>query len=56
VRGDAAALEGYSPPGPGIDHIEVRGASPSPLRIWPDDRRMKDGMLLSDHAPVELDL
>jgi hypothetical protein len=56
VAGDAAALQGYSAPGPWIDHIEVRGASPSPLRTWPDERRLREGMLLSDHAPVELDL
>jgi hypothetical protein len=56
VAGPAAALEGYSAPGPWIDHIEVRGPSPSPLRTWPDERRVREGMLLSDHAPVELDL
>jgi endonuclease/exonuclease/phosphatase family metal-dependent hydrolase len=56
VAGPAAALDGYSPPGPWIDHIELRGATPSPLRTWPDARRLRDGMLLSDHAPVELDL
>jgi endonuclease/exonuclease/phosphatase family metal-dependent hydrolase len=56
VSGDAAVLDGYSAPGPWIDHIEVRGAVPSPLRTWPDERRTKEGMLLSDHAPVELDL
>ncbi|HZO61480.1 MAG TPA: endonuclease/exonuclease/phosphatase family protein [Gaiellaceae bacterium] len=50
------ALEGYSEPGPGIDHVTVRGAVPSPVRIWPDGRRLREGMLLSDHAPVELDL
>ena len=56
VAGPAAALDGYSAPGPWIDHIEVRGPSPSPLRTWPDERRVREGMLLSDHAPVELDL
>jgi endonuclease/exonuclease/phosphatase family metal-dependent hydrolase len=50
------ALEGYSEPGPGIDHIAVRGADPSPLRVWPDERRRRDGMLLSDHSPIELEL
>jgi endonuclease/exonuclease/phosphatase family metal-dependent hydrolase len=49
-------LEGYSEPGPGIDHIAVRGAGPSAMRVWPDARRRLDGMLLSDHAPIELDL
>jgi len=40
----------------GIDHILVRGAKASPLRVWPDERRTRDGMLLSDHPPVELDV
>ena len=47
---------GFSEPGPGIDHILVRGANVSPLRRWPDDQRTHAGRLLSDHAPVELDL
>jgi endonuclease/exonuclease/phosphatase family metal-dependent hydrolase len=47
---------GFSEPGPGIDHILVRGAASSPLRRWPDAQRMYDGRLLSDHAPVELEL
>jgi endonuclease/exonuclease/phosphatase family metal-dependent hydrolase len=49
-------LGGYSEPGPGIDHIAVRGATPSPLRVWRDDLRRRSGLLLSDHAPVELTL
>jgi endonuclease/exonuclease/phosphatase family metal-dependent hydrolase len=56
VWGDSAAVEGFSRPGVGIDHILVRGAEPSPLRTWPDERRTRGGMLLSDHAPIELDL
>jgi endonuclease/exonuclease/phosphatase family metal-dependent hydrolase len=56
VEGAAAALAGWSDPGPWIDHVLVRGAVPSPLRAWPDERRRGTGMLLSDHAPVELDL
>jgi endonuclease/exonuclease/phosphatase family metal-dependent hydrolase len=47
---------GFTAPGPGIDHILVRGASASPLHVWPDERRRRDGMLLSDHAPVELEI
>ena len=50
------ALDAYSEPGPGIDHIAVRGATPSPLRVWRDDLRRRNGLLLSDHAPVELSL
>jgi endonuclease/exonuclease/phosphatase family metal-dependent hydrolase len=56
VEAGHAVLEGYSAPGPGIDHIAVRGAVPSALRVWPDVRRRRKGMLLSDHAPIELDL
>jgi endonuclease/exonuclease/phosphatase family metal-dependent hydrolase len=54
VLGELAG-EGYSSPGPGIDHILVRGAGlERPLTRWPDERRLLDGKLLSDHAPVEL--
>jgi endonuclease/exonuclease/phosphatase family metal-dependent hydrolase len=55
-RAGQIALQGYSEPGPGIDHIAVRGATPSPLRVWRDDLRRRNGLLLSDHAPVELSL
>jgi endonuclease/exonuclease/phosphatase family metal-dependent hydrolase len=47
---------GFSESGPGIDHILVRGATTSPLRRWPDDQRRHGDRLLSDHAPVELDV
>jgi endonuclease/exonuclease/phosphatase family metal-dependent hydrolase len=47
---------GFSKPGPGIDHILVRGAESSPVRRWDDARRARGGVLLSDHAPVELDV
>jgi endonuclease/exonuclease/phosphatase family metal-dependent hydrolase len=47
---------GYSDPGPWIDHILVRDARASALRVWPDQRRLREGMLLSDHAPIELEL
>ena len=45
---------GFSAPGPGIDHVLVRGAAATPLELWPADRRRVEGRLLSDHAPVEL--
>jgi endonuclease/exonuclease/phosphatase family metal-dependent hydrolase len=45
---------GFSGPGPGIDHILVRGAPATPTRPWADRRRRRDGLLLSDHAPVEV--
>jgi endonuclease/exonuclease/phosphatase family metal-dependent hydrolase len=44
---------GFTGEGPGIDHILVRGDDPSALEVWRDERRRLDGMLLSDHAPVE---
>jgi endonuclease/exonuclease/phosphatase family metal-dependent hydrolase len=40
----------------GIDHVLVRGAETSTPRRWPTERRRVDGHLLSDHAPVEVDV
>ena len=37
----------------GIDHILVRGLEASPPLRWPVERRLHEGRLLSDHAPVE---
>ncbi len=51
-----ALLPGYSDPGPYIDHLLVRGAEPSPLHAWPDERRRRNGILLSDHTPIELQI
>ncbi|HEY3962810.1 MAG TPA: endonuclease/exonuclease/phosphatase family protein, partial [Gaiellaceae bacterium] len=64
VMSDTAALQslvgsewGFSAPGPRIDHILVRGAQVTPLRVWDENRRRRsDGSLLSDHAPVELEI
>lgn len=56
VAADGARLEGFSNPGPGIDHLAVRGVEPGALRVWPDERRLRNGMLLSDHAPIELEI
>jgi endonuclease/exonuclease/phosphatase family metal-dependent hydrolase len=50
----APRLDGYSPPGPGIDHVLVRGASVGPVVVWPEERRALRGRVLSDHAPVEV--
>lgn len=48
---------GFSAAGPGIDHILVRGAAVSEPRVWELDRRRRaDGTLLSDHAPVEVEI
>jgi endonuclease/exonuclease/phosphatase family metal-dependent hydrolase len=47
-------LPGFSPPGPGIDHIVVRGAKASRLHIWAQAGHTTGAGVLSDHAPVEL--
>ena len=47
-------IEDYSAPGPGIDHVLVRGADASALHVWPREARLQNGAVLSDHAPVEL--
>jgi endonuclease/exonuclease/phosphatase family metal-dependent hydrolase len=51
-----ASLEvpGFSAPHGGIDDILVRGVHASPLVVWPLERRRQNGVVLSDHAPVEL--
>ena len=46
----------WSKAGPHIDHVLVRGAETSAVRVWSDDERRYDGKLLSDHAPVEVEL
>jgi endonuclease/exonuclease/phosphatase family metal-dependent hydrolase len=40
----------------GIDHILVRGLAAGEPHAWPPERRLHDGRLLSDHAPVEVDV
>jgi endonuclease/exonuclease/phosphatase family metal-dependent hydrolase len=49
----APVLPGYSPPGPGIDHVLVRGAPSTRVSVWPPERRTVGATVLSDHAPVE---
>jgi endonuclease/exonuclease/phosphatase family metal-dependent hydrolase len=41
-------------PGPNIDHIVVAGIEHGPLEVWPAARRLHNGAVLSDHAPVEM--
>jgi endonuclease/exonuclease/phosphatase family metal-dependent hydrolase len=48
------AAWGFSEPGPGIDHVLVRGAASTPEQAWQPERRRIAGMLVSDHAPVEV--
>jgi endonuclease/exonuclease/phosphatase family metal-dependent hydrolase len=45
---------GFSALGPHVDHVLVRGAPAGPVERWPNERRRRDGVLLSDHAPVEV--
>jgi endonuclease/exonuclease/phosphatase family metal-dependent hydrolase len=59
VLGELAARidEGYAPVTQGAVQILVRGrVMMSGLRIWPEAERMLDGVVLSDHAPVEVDV
>jgi endonuclease/exonuclease/phosphatase family metal-dependent hydrolase len=51
-----AELWGFSRPGPDIDQVLVRGAEVSELRVWESERRERGDVLLSDHAPVELEI
>jgi len=46
----------FSQAGPGIDHVLVRGATASAPYRWPDDRRERNGVLLSDHAPIDVEV
>jgi endonuclease/exonuclease/phosphatase family metal-dependent hydrolase len=47
---------GFAGPTPtGIDHILVRALMAGTPRRWSDERRTRDGRLLSDHAPVEVE-
>jgi endonuclease/exonuclease/phosphatase family metal-dependent hydrolase len=49
-------LDGFSAPAPGIDHVLVRGLPVSEPYVWPRGRRVQNGAVLSDHAPVEVTL
>jgi endonuclease/exonuclease/phosphatase family metal-dependent hydrolase len=40
----------------GIDHILVRGLRSQPPVVWPVERRTRDGRVLSDHAPVDVEV
>ena len=56
LRELASPAWGFSAAGPGIDHVLVRGAEAGEPRRWPTERRRHDGRLLSDHAPVEVEI
>jgi exonuclease III len=57
IGGDLNLLQpvvpGYDGAGDGIDHILVAGATAGPLIVWERARRVQNGLVLSDHAPVE---
>jgi endonuclease/exonuclease/phosphatase family metal-dependent hydrolase len=46
--------QGFSDPAPEVDHALVRGAASSPPERWPEERRRQNGLLLSDHPPLEV--
>ena len=45
-------LDGFSPPHGGIDHVLVSGAA-CEVVTWPRERRLQNGVVLSDHPVVE---
>jgi endonuclease/exonuclease/phosphatase family metal-dependent hydrolase len=47
-------FEGGTPTG--IDHVLVRGLRPGLAVRWEVDRRLHEGRLLSDHAPVDVEV
>lgn len=47
-------LDGFSAPSTGIDHVLVKGAPVSESVVWPRERRELDGVVLSDHPPVDV--
>ena len=47
---------GFSALGPKLDQVLVRGAEAGPVEVWPVERRRVEGRLLSDHAPVEVEV
>jgi endonuclease/exonuclease/phosphatase family metal-dependent hydrolase len=55
LRQLATAEWGFSPGGPGLDHLLVRGLEVvEPETPWPAERREHAGRLMSDHAPVDV--
>jgi endonuclease/exonuclease/phosphatase family metal-dependent hydrolase len=53
----AFALPDFTAPIDGIDQILARGVDVERApELWPDSRRQVNGLLLSDHAPVEAEM
>jgi endonuclease/exonuclease/phosphatase family metal-dependent hydrolase len=54
---NALALPDFTAPIDGIDQILARGVDLERApELWPDSRRQVNGLLLSDHAPVEAEM
>lgn len=47
-------IDGFSQPAIGLDHVFVKGAPATAPLVWPRERRTRNGIVLSDHAPVEV--
>jgi endonuclease/exonuclease/phosphatase family metal-dependent hydrolase len=47
---------GFSRASPNLDQVLVRGARSGSPVVWPIERRRVGGRLLSDHAPVEVEI
>jgi endonuclease/exonuclease/phosphatase family metal-dependent hydrolase len=54
LRGPEWGFQGGTPAG--IDHVLARGLRPGRLVRWGPERRTHNGRLLSDHAPVEVEV
>jgi endonuclease/exonuclease/phosphatase family metal-dependent hydrolase len=48
------AEQGFSAPGPEVDHVLARGAAAGPPERWPRERRVLAGNVVSDHPPLEV--
>jgi endonuclease/exonuclease/phosphatase family metal-dependent hydrolase len=51
LLGPEWGFDGATPTG--IDHVLSRGLALAAPRRWPESQRLREGRLLSDHAPVE---
>jgi endonuclease/exonuclease/phosphatase family metal-dependent hydrolase len=54
LMSDEWGFSGATPTG--IDHVLARGLRVGQPRVWPAERRMRGDLLLSDHAPVEVEV
>jgi len=47
-------VDGFGGAIAGLDQVLVQGAPATPAVVWPEERRTRDGVVLSDHTPVEV--